>query len=686
MTDVARDNNEIYEYCRQAGHDDFLERAEESIRFWALDQWDARTRAYLQKAGRPFLTISEFTRVTNTVLGEMTRNSLDIKFVPIEGDGEAADAIDKVYLSIARDNKLALVDEVVRRDAWLTGRGFYNVRVDFDKNMRGHVNLEHERPQNVVLDPDITTVDTSKWPRVIVAPYVSFNDVAMAHGEAKAKQLREAYSAEWIDYHDRPTIHGNNGTPYWRSGTNFEDKNIKQYRMIDHQFIEIRSKEFFIDPETGDAEEVPESWSRNKIAYVIEQYGYTVRKRRAPTIRWQVSCGDLELHDEDSPYKFFTIVPCIPYLIDGHTFSSADMLKDPQLLYNKALSQELHILNTSANSGYKYKTGTLVNMTRDDIEQRGGENGIVFELTDMEGLEKITPNQPPSGHDNLGRKAQAAIYTMSGASEAQLNMADNGMTNKRLMHEIGGDQASLALFKSACFTAKSQLAERVLDCVQAYYTEERVVRITRDNLTADQEIVTINQSTPEGRIVNDVTTGRYAVTIMPTAARNTLDESAFDQLVTMRTELGIQIPDSALIAASVVQKKAELIAAVREAQGGDQSPEQAQIAQLQIALAQAELATEQAKARAADAQGQLSLARAGRAVADTEFDGRREAAETNRLRAQNDYDIQQRQLENQQLDRQTKAALELTKLGTQVKIAKNKPTPKTPATPKKRKP
>ena len=55
---------------------------------------------------------------------------------------------------------------------------------------------------------------------------------------------------------------------------------------------------------------------------------------------------------------------------------------------NKISSQELHIVNTTANSGWIVESGSLSGMTADDLEEHGAETGLVLEYNEVSPLVK----------------------------------------------------------------------------------------------------------------------------------------------------------------------------------------------------------------------------------------------------------------------------------------------------------
>jgi hypothetical protein len=130
------------------------------------------------------------------------------------------------------------------------------------------------------------------------------------------------------------------------------------------------------------------------------------------------------------------------------------------------------------------------------------------------------------------------------------------------------------------------LARTLLDIVQTYYTEERLMYITTDSLRRKVEPYTVNQVTPEGEIVNDLTLGEYDIVVTSQPERDTLEDSTFAQIMEMRKELGVQIPDSVFIQNSRIANKSQVIEAI-EAQANSPAVQQQQ--QLEMERQQAEI-------------------------------------------------------------------------------------------------
>jgi len=141
------------------------------------------------------------------------------------------------------------------------------------------------------------------------------------------------------------------------------------------------------------------------------------------------------------------------------------------------------------------------------------------------------------------------------------------------------------------------LARNVIDLVQEFYTEHRVLTITKDEATGETETFEVNAPNPDSQdaddaVLNDLTLGEYGVVVSSVPRRETLEDSQFEQAVSLR-EMGVALPDSVLIDSSRLVGKKDII---KQMEAASQSPEAQQQKQLQAAGVQAEVAKTQAEA------------------------------------------------------------------------------------------
>ena len=617
-----------YVRARDNGHGDFVERSRKCREFFFGRQWADVDIAALQRFRRPALTINKIKTTVSTVAGEQIANRSEISFRPRGGDGDAsvATALSKVFKQISDVNQLAWLRSDVFLDGMVSGRGFYDVRVSFDSSMRGEVVIDSLNPHDVVMDPDASAYDPAKWSEVFTTGWTTPDDIEVLYTAADAALLRNKDRSAFFDYgygYDsmtdgrRDTFAGRDQVAPWgESGDRDKDTHtVRSVRTIDRQYRKLRKIRMFVDPATGDMRRIPDVWDDNRIAAVREQAGLEVLEKLQRAIRWTVTADDVVLKDEWSPYNNFTIVPYFPYFMYGQASGMVEDLLGPQELLNKATSQELHVINTTANSGWKVKSGALTNMTVEELEQKGAMTGLVLEVNDMDGVDKITPNQVPTGLDRVTFKAEEHIKGVSGVNDSMQgfdreDVAARAIEKKRQ----AGSTSTLSKPLDNLTRSDFYLARHILDLVQTFYTEPRVLTITDSSPTQQTESVQINTPTPEGEMLNDLTVGEYDVVITSVPHRETLEDSEFEQAVSLR-ELGVMIPDDILIDASRLQKKKDII---QRMQGDQTSPEAQRAQQRKERLDEAQTQLEEAKAAKTGADAGLSQARTGEVQVKTQ--------------------------------------------------------------------
>ena len=640
--DLANDVWCRYAWLRDNGHLEFVQKATKCDDFFAGLQWDANDLALLKSYRRPALTINKIISTISNVLGEQIFNRTDIAFKP-RNEGattEIADALSKVFMQISDNNQLPWVRSDVFCDGIIGSRGFFDVRLDFTDSMRGEVRIEQLNPKNVLIDADADEYDPDKWGDVIVTKWMSPDQIELLYSKKDADLLRgrtDSYFPYGYDSIDRDRDRfGHPRAVQYGSPYESERNNVRNIRVIERQWRKLDRVMHFVDLETGDTRMVSQDWTREQIDQHLEQNPHlSLTKKLIQRIRWTVVADNVVLHDDWSPYKHFTVVPYFPYFRRGRTIGLVENLIGPQELLNKVSSQELHVVNTTANSGWKVKRNALQNMSVAELEQRGAQSGLVIELDELDNAEKITPNQTPTGLDRISHKAEQHIDGISGVSQYMKGFAREDVSAKSVQANQQGGQANLAKVMDNMNRTDYILARNILDMVQEYYTEQRLIHITTDRLTNQTEQLAVNQPTPEGQILNDLTLGEYAVVVTNQPERNAMEQSQFDHAVRMRVEAGVQIPDKYILKASMLKDKTDIIQSMDEEQ---QSPEAQAAAEMDRRMKAAEVAAKEAEAQQKGTDAQLKAAKAQKEMILAEIEAQQATAggapEDNNLRVE----------------------------------------------------
>jgi hypothetical protein len=384
--------------------------------------------------------------------------------------------------------------------------------------------------------------------------------------------------------------------------------------VIARQYRKMGRADFFVDPNTGDQREVPENWNEQKAKKFAKQYNLSLISKVVRRVRWTVTCDKVVLHDDWSPYDDFTIVPYFAYFRRGRPFGMVRNLLSPQEQLNKIASQELHIVNTTANSGWMVESGSLVGMTADDLEEHGAETGLVVEYNrGSSPPTKITPNQIPTGLDRISQKAALNIKVISGVNDSMLGSDGAEVSGIAIQAKQNRGVIMIQVPLDNLRKTRHYLAEKVLNLVQKFYTEQRVIQITNeDDPLKPREPLVVNEMTPEGRVINDLTLGEYDVVISTAPARDSFDEMQFAEALNLR-QVGVAIPDDAIIEYSHLARKGELAKRIRMMTGVEQTPEQMEASAMQAEIAmqqvQLELARMQAEVQKLQSEAAINIAK-----------------------------------------------------------------------------
>ena len=594
--EIASSQWDRYVRARDNGHLDYIENAKRCDAFYRGDQWDDADLAALEAEGRPALTINTVLPTVNTVLGEQSTRRADVQFKPRRGgEMEVANTLTKLYLQIADNNKLDWIEQQVFSDGLiLDGRGYFDVRMDFSDHVEGEIRITAKDPLDILIDPDAKDANPESWNEVFETKWMTLDEIEELYGKKKAEQLRfiaengAGMGRDSIEYEENRFGDLSSADDYLGGGIPGDDeyRNVRALRVVERQHRRMHRVDCFVDPDTGDQRDVPESWSESKAKKFAKQYGLSVISKVKRKVRWTVTSDQVVLHDDWSPYSSFTLVPYFAYFRRGRPFGMVRNLLSPQEQLNKIASQELHIVNTTANSGWIVESGSLVGMQADDLEEHGAETGLVLEYNrGSQPPSKIQPNQIPTGLDRIGQKAAANIKAISGINDSMLGTDSAEVSGVAIQAKQNRGAIMIQVPLDNLRKTRQYLAEVILDLVQTFYTEQRIIMITDESDPMQpREQMVINEMTPSGKIVNDLTLGEYDVVIATAPARDSFDEVQFAEALNLR-QVGVAIPDDAIIEYSHLAKKGELAKRIRMMTGVEQTPEQQQMMAMQQQMA-----------------------------------------------------------------------------------------------------
>jgi len=646
--ELATQNKEAWMWIRSQGHLDFVNKAIECDQFAQGIQWSDAAKAKLKARRKPYLTIPKILATVSSLSAQHLSQRGDVSFRSSAGGSpETARALDKLWLNFSYSQNREALESQMFQDGVIRSRGFLDLRIDFNESMQGEPRLTYLNSKDVGLFPGDTGLDPDGWTGVMITRWLSPRDISEIYKVPLKDIMQFADTPELdSDYVDwRKDAFGQPMYGY-QVGSMEQRSKYRLVRVLERQEWEYRNAPCFVDQTTGETRQVPEEWDHERISMAVAQHGYGVIDRRVRKINWVVTCGDVLLHNAISPYRHFTPIAYFPYMIGGRPVGIVEQLIDVQNLLNKTLSQELHIVAGIANSGYKVQQGALANMTTEQLQERGGEDGIVIEVTgDLNKVEKLQPNQVPTGLDRLSYTANEMMQQISLVNDSMqgLNRADEA--GKAIERKAIQGSSALAPIFASLDQSRRILARNWLDLTQQFITEERVFHVTSRARTAETEQVVVNQEQFDGSFLNDLTVGEYSIQLTDVRSRDNYDQNQYDIMMQMVRE-GAPIPWSEVVnSLTLLENKDEIVQFLKAQEGrSDPTEEDQKRKEMEQRLAEADAADKEASAAVKQAQAQKAMVEAQKA-GEPDNSGQIEM-----MKAQQMAEIKQQELEakNQQ--------------------------------------
>lgn len=569
-------------------------------------QWTAEEVRELDDDGRPSLTFNKIAPLVRVVLGYHSNNRTDEKFLPSHDGGATADiatALTKTSKQMSEASQQPYVDTEVFMDGITTGRGYYDYRLSFEENELGEGKCLAQDPFSTYLDCDGDQYDINSSSRVTTSRWSSIEDLEAMYGTVVRRLVEPlvlgggyagmpAAVSQYMSEEITPwrTFGGdseNQRFGYGSSGSyegflhNHIDPTRKNIRIIEQQHYKRVKTRMVIDLETGLMKALPEHWNWEKIQKFLmwqEEKFASVGKvspirydeRVIRRVRWTTLVGDIIVYDDWSPYKTFTIIPFFPYFRRGKTRGMIEDLIDPQQETNKRRSAQIDIVSRTANGGWLIHEDAVSEEHEENWENNSAAPGFFGRWEGDHKPEQIGPSGSPQDQERLEMKATNDLREISGINTDTLGI-DNKVKSGRAI-EANQRQGVLSLqqYMTNNSRTKELVGRKKLELIQNHYTEQRLVRTLGDD--GSQDTLTINERTAAGEVLNNVTIGKYSVSIDETPLAASFVSAQFDELMEM-IEKGVipveAVMDVAVDLSSIPQKEVvkQRVQAFMQAQG-----------------------------------------------------------------------------------------------------------------------
>lgn len=593
---------------------DWLDEAEEDFAFAVGKQWRDEDKTTLDRAGVPALTINKIQPNIFLVSGYQRQNRPDIVAYP-EGDEDSLSAEIATRL-IKNAMKISNGEYKVSEqfeDGVICGEGWLEPYIDYTKDLvNGELFIKKTSPLNVFVDPASVEYDLSDAEFVIkVSRGLTKNQVYKLFPDKKSIIDKISNGTLTINSGDNTTkqtldypMLDENG------GTGSGEDNLKEdvYDVTEYQYKKYVSKYIVADKQIG---EMKEAKDLDEAKLYVDQKntisGEIVAKvieRIVPEIWVCALVGDTLVDEYISPFypkwKGYSLIPFFAHRItvpikDGSEFRVQGIvrsLKDPQRELNKRRSQELRILNSTANSGWLAEENTWVK--KSDVEKYGSTPGVTLEYkSGRQKPERITPSPLSQGHAQLAQENTQDMKEISGINTDLLAMNDKQASGRAIYLRQQQGIVMLQRVLDNLSLSTKLLGRFILSQLGEIYTVERAIKVCGSAFIKDNFSVPVmtqgidGQPTPvldasgqmqmqvdqEGvmamfnTVLNDADIGKYDITIDEANSSQTVKYGNYLMLAEMAGK-GMPIPPDVLVDESMIGEasKSKIKKAIASAQ------------------------------------------------------------------------------------------------------------------------
>lgn len=569
--------------------------ARKCVDFAEGSQWENEVIQAIESQGRKAFTFNEVGVLVRLVLGYQASTKTDIKILPNwqgYSNEEVAQILTMLLKQLSEVNQQSWVDAEVFKDGVLSGRGYYDLRLNFDDNELGELEITSSDPFSTILDPDGDRYNLDSLGWVIDDRWADIDEIEATYGEDAASLVRplvnsnsglpgsvQATASLLMPWRSFGGSQGSNVMPqgfdsYYNNAFDYARKNI---RLIDCQHYVSCRRRFWLDLETGVKEPVAEYWTEEQIQRVLQyaEAKYSAKGQQSPIrlvvrpgkrVRWTTMVGDLIVYDSWSPYRTFTKVGFFPWFRRGKTRGMVEDLIGPQEAINKMGSAQVEIAARSANGGWQVKDGSLTPEEKERLYQEGSAPGYVQFWQGTEKPTRLEPGQISPALERLQMFNKQEIKDISGINDSALGQIDRVQSGVAVQARQRQSVIAIQTYMDNFSRTKELVGRKELEIIQDYYSEERVYRLTGDD--GKKTDVTINKRLASGEIVNDVTNGRYLLSVDETPLASTFAEAQSAEVAEL-VKIGVLDPTIPVVREKIlsmasIPNKEEFIAALAE--------------------------------------------------------------------------------------------------------------------------
>ena len=531
-------------------------------------------------------------------------------YTPIEnGDQQTADQLTKLYMWADRQSGISETISEAFTGALICGMNILQVWMDFSEDpISGIPRVSNKSYNSFLIDPYFKNPDMSDAEGAICRSYLPWEQCQMLLGQ---------HTRDLSPFHGYDGSQSNNqdGKFYLMPQTfNYDQRKLHTYD--EYYYKTYRTQKLLVDLQTG----LTQEWKGNPedLRYYLGIYQgrISLQENVIPTVNLAVLLDGHVMYNGRNPLGIdsYPLVPVMAYYTPESPYMEwriqgiVRSVRDSQFLYNRRKVIELDCFESQVNSGWIIKEGTLVDPKS---AYKTGQGQVLWVRKDAQlaDMVQVPPVQISPSMMQLSESLDKEMMSIPGINEELLGAAQDDKAGILSMLRQGAGLTTLQRLFDQLDNSQKILGKILLKVMQENFTPGKVARIINEQPT---------------REFYDKSFGTYDVAIEEGFNTSTQRQMQFAQMLHLR-EVGVPIPDEALLEAATIQNKNKIIGMIQQQQ---QQQQQQQEMQNQIAMQDQQAKIELAASQALAEKG-LGLERMSR-VKENEESAKERAAEAHK--------------------------------------------------------
>jgi hypothetical protein len=530
-------------------------------------QWPETIRAKRKAAKRPMLTVNRLPTFTDQIIGDSRANKISIKVKPDgpEGNTNTALTYDGLIKNILKQSDADSVFQWGLQGAADSGRGAWRVINEHEPGNPFDNELLVERIKNaysVYLDPRAKkwTYSDSRW--MFLAEYISRDDFADAYPGKQPTNLQpggvgDTYN-DWWDGDDVRVAE------YWRR-TKYKKR---VYLLDDHQVVDADAW----DKKVKVLEEEEAAFSIDEDGLITEGAegpGKVVVANPVPLVldegeidAWKVEQfivdGGQILKYREWPGQYIPVILCWGKEIDlnGKSYYRGIIrnARDPQRMYNYERTAEIEQVALAKKAPVRV-TPKMIQGHEHEWNSDESRKYVKFNPDPAFPGGPIDTPPPMASSGNVTGYAQSndELKATTGIFDASLGARSNETSGIAIQRRESAANVANFEYHDNQARAVKYTGDILVDLIPYIYDRERTILIIGED---DAESwVTINEKIKgengkPDKVINDMTTGKYRVSVTVGPSFKTQREETLDTLL----EAAAKIPIFAEVGADMIAK------------------------------------------------------------------------------------------------------------------------------------